>query len=115
MGERRERNSVVVGLVFITIGVIFLGGRQGWGPEWRMETLWPVILIIFGIGRILSPGREGRVSSGFWILLTGVLFLLNQLHIVRFEQTWPLFIVAGGVSILIGSSRRRDRSESQEN
>jgi len=115
MGDRREQNSVVMGLVLITIGVIFLGGRQQWGPEWRMETLWPLILIVFGLGRIIAPRYEGRRSSGFWILLTGVLFLLNQLHVVRFEQTWPLFIVLGGLSILIGGGRRRDRGESKGN
>jgi hypothetical protein len=55
--------------------------------------------------------RRGRWVGGTWWLFVGVVMLMHQNHWLRLTQSWPLFIIAGGVSILFGGGRgpRRER------
>ena len=117
----RDRNGIGAGIVLITIGLIFLADRQGYGG---FGSLWPLILIAMGASKFFSPSDdmssrpERRCSrrdtryGGVWLILVGVIFLLHQNHIWRINQTWPLFIVAGGVGIILsGILNRRDPNE----
>jgi hypothetical protein len=96
----RERS--IWGVILIVIGVIFLGERLGWAIGWSMGRLWPLILIAIGAVQLASR----RSGAGVWLLFIGGLFLLHQNHILRMHDAWPLFIVAAGVAMLFGRSRR---------
>jgi hypothetical protein len=117
----RERNGISTGVMLITIGVIFLADRQGFGG---FGHLWPLILIVAGLSRMLFPSdrtalrtgpfgdrrlcRESRFN-GIGIILVGVIFLLHQNNVLRLEQSWPLFIVAAGIGIIFsGIFRQHD-------
>lgn len=108
----RERNGIGTGLMLITIGLIFLADRNGYGG---FGNFWPLILIVMGASKLLFPGdrsiRAGVVAgrrgcsretrySGLWLILVGGIFLLHQNHIISIRESWPLFIVAGGVGII---------------
>jgi hypothetical protein len=93
-------------VALITIGLIFLAERLDWGRDWRFDQLWPLILIAIGFVHLLVPGKDGRRWGGLWLVLVGGLLLLNQLRVLMLHQTWPLFIVAGGLAILFGRGRR---------
>lgn len=60
-----------------------------------------------------------RNNSLFWaivLILAGVLFLLNNFGILSFNVwslLWPLFIIALGVSFLVGYSRRGSRAAAE--
>ena len=63
--------------------------------------------IVLGIGRVLAADdeerrRHGRFGGGLWLIFVGVLFLMHNYGVLTIAQSWPLFIVAGGVSILLG-------------
>jgi uncharacterized membrane protein YhaH (DUF805 family) len=109
----RERNNIGVGLVLITVGGIFLLDRQGYGG---FGHFWPLLLIVGGASKILFPSdsddkrcRDSR-SSGVWLLLVGVIFLLHQNSIWRISDTWPLFIVAAGIGIIFSGVLNRKGS-----
>jgi hypothetical protein len=34
------------------------------------------------------------------MLFIGLLWLLNQTHVLRFQESWPLFVVAVGVTMV---------------
>lgn len=107
--DRERSGGLFVGLTLIALGLIFMGERLQLGPMWSLHRLWPVLLILFGLVKLAAP-RPGRPRwGGVWVLLTGVLFLLDANHVVSFHQTWPLFIVAGGLAIMF-SRQRRDGS-----
>lgn len=119
----RERSGVRTGLMLITIGLIFLADRQGFGAFGR---LWPLILIVAGLSKMLFPSdptvlragpfgdrrvcRESRFS-GIGVVLVGVIFLLHQNDVLRLDQSWPLFIVAAGLGIIFSGIFRHSDNE----
>lgn len=106
----RERNGIGFGLVLITVGLIFLADRQGYGGFGRF---WPLLLIVAGASKLFFPSdsddkhcRDSR-SSGIWLVLVGGIFLLHQNSIWRISDTWPLFIVAAGIGIIFSGILNR--------
>jgi hypothetical protein len=61
---RRCRSRGLMGpAVLITLGVLFLVGRLGWGYQFR--ELWPVLLIVIGAVKLFESmaSTEGHVGS----------------------------------------------------
>jgi cell wall-active antibiotic response 4TMS protein YvqF len=102
-GGQMSRERAAWGVILIVIGVIFLGERLNWGFGWNMGRLWPLILIALGAVQLMSC----RIAGAVWLLFLGGLFLLHQNHILRLDQSWPLFIVAAGLGMLFNRSNRR--------
>jgi hypothetical protein len=108
-----KSGQVLTGVILIAIGAIFFADRLGWEWAWgwhpTFARLWPVILIAIGISRIMSgdgscsrPGLPSRrFGGGGWILVVGILMLLDQNRWLPLGKSWPLFIVAGGLSMLL--------------
>ena len=102
--DSKQRSQVLTGAVLIAIGLLFFAGQLD--PDWRyalrLGRLWPVLLLVLGAGRLALPDDEKgeKRSSGAWLLFIGALFLLHNYHVMRLTQSWPLFVVAGGVSIM---------------
>jgi len=86
------------------LGLIFLGEEHRVVPVVDFSRLWPLILIVLGVGRFVSTTEDGKHRGGLWLIFLGVLFLLHTYGVFTIQESWPLFIVAGGVSILL--SRR---------
>jgi O-antigen ligase len=107
--DRRQASQVTWGLVLIALGLIFLGERQGISPRIDFARLWPVLLLVFGLTRFLTRQDDGH-GSGVWMIFLGVLFLLDNYRVLTLNQSWPLFIVAGGLSILFGRRHRDGRT-----
>jgi len=123
---RDERSGIGTGIVLITVGLLFMADRQGY---LSFSQLWPVILIVLGAVMLLFPtdsaqiglgagsrgitrgrGRRSRVSRGIWLIFVGSLLLANQNQWLMFRDSWPLFIVAGGLAMIFGSVGRRSRA-----
>ncbi len=98
----RQASQVVTGLMLIALGLIFLGERQHLVPVVDIGRLWPVLLIVFGVGRFMAPREDGTHRNGVWMVFIGGLFLLNNYDIFSLRDSWPLFIVAGGLSLAFG-------------
>ncbi len=109
----KDRNSIGLGLVLITVGLIFVADRQGYGGFARF---WPLLLIVAGAAKLFFPtdsgekGCQNSRSSGIWLLLVGGIFLMHQNSIWRISDTWPLFIVAGGIGIIFSGILNRKSS-----
>lgn len=111
---RKPASEITAGLIMIALGLMFLGERLAFVPSLDFARLWPVILLILGVARFTAPrhaqpdpltGRIGlgcRLRGAFWFFFVGVFFLLNNYDVLEIDQWWPLFIVAGGVWMLIG-------------
>ena len=44
------------------------------------------------------------LQSSVWVILVGVLFLLDTLNILSWGRSWPLFIIVGGVMAFVQRS-----------
>jgi hypothetical protein len=103
--EPKQASQVTTGILLVALGLIFLAERLSLAPWLDFHRLWPVVLIVLGVGKLLEPRRDGRRGGGAWLVFLGGLFLLHTYDIMTLSQSWPLFIVAGGVSILLGRRR----------
>jgi drug/metabolite transporter (DMT)-like permease len=126
--HRRHDSRGWVGVVLVLVGALFFVDRLGWDMGWTWRPtfgrMWPVLLIVAGLAQLASAGRDrivtdklgqdvrkdrGRSFPGLWWLFIGVIMLLDQNRWLRLDQSWPLFIVAGGLSILLSQRRHIPR------
>jgi hypothetical protein len=92
---------LVMGLFLIAFGLTFLFDRLYWWNSHEVFRLWPLWLIGFGVLRIAYP-REGHSRiAGFWPVLIGGIFLMDTLDVMHISESWPLFIVGGGVLMML--------------
>ena len=104
-----SNRDVFSGATLIAIGLLFLASNLGVMPEIHVARLWPVVLLVIGAGKLLTPGDDGR-RSGVTLLMIGGIFLAHNYRVMVLHDSWPLFIVMAGLSILFksvsqGSSR----------
>jgi hypothetical protein len=104
--ERNQASQVAAGVLLVGLGLVFLSKQLGLIHGVDISLLWPVILIVIGAGKFFGPRAEGQPRTGGWLLFLGGLFLMHTFRIVTLDRSWPLFIVAGGVSIMLGSRAR---------
>jgi hypothetical protein len=111
--RRRPMSSGGAGVMFIALGAILLVQQLHWRPDLDMRHLWPVLPMVFGAVHLWFPNDDG-FAGGMTGLLVGVIFLLNNFGVASIRNTWPLFIVVGGLGILIGSLQRNRRDIDKE-
>ncbi len=101
--KSRQASHMTMGLVVVAVGLIMLAGQLDW--DWNFGRLWPVIFIVLGMGKFLTRD-EDSLASGVTFLFLGGIFLLHTLRIFTLGHSWPLFIVMGGLSMIIGRTRK---------
>ncbi len=120
VGDHRQSSRMGIGIALIVLGALFFMDRLGWDLGWRWHPsfarMWPVLLIVAGLAQLASSvgetvvtdklghevrTRRGRSFPGFWWLAVGVIMLLDQNRWLTLDRSWPLFIIAGGLSLLL--------------
>ena len=101
-----KRKDLVTGVLLIGIGLIFLASNLGRLPGTRCGAD-----VADGSGHhrrrpALLGDAEGRMS-GLTLVLTGAIFLAHTYRVVRLHDSWPLFIVIAGLSVMFGSLGRK--------
>ncbi len=78
MPARHRRPSLLGGLLWTTIGVLFLLRNFGIGPDfWSMaQRYWPILLILFGLGKVIDYYRQSEGVSLRVGEVVGVLILV---------------------------------------
>lgn len=105
-GSRRgiDAPKLVTGLFLVALGLAFLFDRLYWWDTHELLRLWPLWLIAFGLLRVAFP-RDGRSRlAGFWPVLIGGIFLMDTLDTLSIRESWPLFIVGGGLLMMLRAS-----------
>jgi hypothetical protein len=93
-------------MLLIALGLLFLTSQlQAW-TGLHIGRLWPFVLIALGVGFLLFPGEGSRWPGGLWLIFVGGIFLLHTYRVVSIRDSWPLFLVATGLSVLAGGVRR---------
>ena len=89
-------SRVITGLILVVLGGLFLADNLNLIDVGPLGRYWPVLLIVIGAARLTS-----RPCSGVWLLFVGVLMLLHTLSILPLRDSWPLFIVAVGLGMMV--------------
>lgn len=94
--------SLVFALAITTAGVVMLLDRLGLVRARDYLRWWPAALVILGVAKLVQGGGTvSRIWGGF-LTLAGTGLLLDRLGYLRFrfDDMWPLGLVAIGVTML---------------
>lgn len=113
-------NRVPTGAIFlIGLGVLFLIGNSGMFRGFPVHRLVPFLLIGIGVWIFVrkmtetgsgwaddgSPGYRQRLfraaRGSVWVVLVGLLFLLDSFNILSWGRSWPLFIIVAGIMAFV--------------
>jgi len=95
----------IIGLVILVLGGFMLLNSMGFASfEFSFDIIWPILLILFGIGRI----NDSKESTSLGIIATaiGLIYLLKNLGLPflaefsLFKFFWPVIIIMIGLSLL---------------
>jgi len=134
--QAKRHSQAFAGVILIVVGLLFLVDRMGWEWGWQLSfgRMWPVLLIVIGLGIMFShesgevtakrmddgtvlhdvrPRGRRRFGDGIFVLLAGVLMLLHMNRLMPLSHSWPLFIVAGGLSMMFSSRGRGRRARGE--
>src|SRR5688572_28113350 len=107
--DNRQASQLTTGAIIIVVGLLLLLGQLD--GNWHFGRLWPLILIAIGTGKFLATGADGRRGDGTWLLFLGGIFLLHNFRIFTLHHSWPLFIVLGGLMMMM---KRDDAKKPRE-
>lgn len=116
MAERTGRvdssGAVAMGLLMMSLGALMIADRLGVVEirAWHYQKFWPLSLVFLGLGQWLN--RRGW-CDGLGLAGAGLVLLAHNLDVVSLSESWPLFLVAAGASIVFESlmeSRRSPRT-----
>jgi hypothetical protein len=110
-GEQRQQRNVAdlaLGLIIMLLGATLFLDRTGVIDALDAAPFWPVVVITIGLAKLSQRQNDGRRHGGWWVVV-GVAMLLNEMHVLRGRDAWPLFMVAFGVSIVWKELVRRPR------
>ena len=110
--DRQQTKQLTFGLMVITIGLMLFASQLDLDWSFNAGRLWPVIFLVLAFGQFLGSDRESW-RGGVWFLFLGTIFLMHTFHVLRLTDSWPLFVVAGGISLMIpkGPGCGPDRSD----
>ncbi len=117
------RNRFPAGAIWlIGLGCLFLVGNAGLFHSFPIHRLVPFLLIGFGVWIFVrkmtdtgsgladdgTPGYQFRLfralRGSIWIVLIGVLFLLDSFDILSWGHSWPVIIIVAGLMAIFQRS-----------
>ena len=107
---RKSTGSLVFGATIMLFGVTLLLDQTGVidGPDYAI--FWPLVVITIGVVKLSQRRSDGRRHGGWWVFF-GSWMLLTQLHVIWLRESWPLFLVALGISMVWKDMRTHARVE----
>ena len=105
---RDGAGGVVIGTTIMLVGMALMLDHAGIITGFRYSIFWGLVLTL-GVVKLSQGPVNGRLEGGWWVFF-GVLMLLNETHVLQFHNSWPLFVVAIGISMVwkeVTGMRRR--------
>jgi len=106
--------GVLTGVTIMLLGMTLLLDHAGFIAAFHYTVFWGALILAVGLVKLSSQPEHGQRRGGWWVFF-GAWMLLNETRVWRFDQSWPLLLVAIGISIvwkeLVSRSRARERVE----
>lgn len=109
----RSTSKLVVGLVVVTLGVIFTLNNLGIIVDEDYLKYWPILVIGFGLTKLTQPGRR---AAGLFFMALGSLLLLANLHLLHVYvlDFWPVLLILVGANLIWRASVRQRSLEGED-
>ena len=107
-----QNRHFVIGVIILLLGLVLLLDQMGFGEARKIFLFWPLVLIYFGVNKLVaSHDMVGRFWGGFLALL-GISFQLEELGLSRisFGTIWPVFLICVGVLLVLRHYENRGMS-----
>ncbi len=92
---------VLIGIGIIGAGLLLLLQNFGFHLHFRIWDLWPLILILVGIGHLTGQEETRQPMTAAILIIIGAVFLSNNLDLIDFHfNIWPIILVLIGIAIL---------------
>src|SRR5271163_2118212 len=106
--SRSGSHGLFFGAIVVAIGCLLLLDNLG---IFRFHDVWqylPVLLVAYGISRIVDSRTPSGYVWGGVMTLIGAFLLLDTLDIIvfNFAVVWPLILIAFGISVLVRALER---------
>lgn len=106
----KSRKSVIWGLLFIGAGALLLLDNLDIFYVDSLWHYWPLVLVILGMNKMIDYESGRQFSGGVWLVIIGLWLYACFEHIwgLTFQNSWPVFLIACGVSELLKAVLNRD-------
>jgi hypothetical protein len=96
-------NRLIWGLFLIAIGALLLAVNLGVEVPHGVWNYWPFLVIAMGAAKMLFGGDRGGGGGGFWLVLGGLYGWISIWNVwgLTWGTAWPIFVIAGGLSVLL--------------
>jgi predicted membrane protein len=111
MAMRRNypgHSGLFFGAIVVAVGCLLLLDNLGYLRFHDFWQYWPVLLVAWGVSRIVDSRSPAGWVWGGAVALVGAFLLLDTLDIIvfNFAVIWPLLLIAFGVSVLVRALER---------
>ena len=93
-------SALMPGILLVAIGALFLLDNLHIVHVSTWFAYWPVILIAFGLVKMVDSQHTGGQIAGGVLMAVGGVFLADNLGYIRIDQLWPLILIGIGVFML---------------
>ena len=98
--NRPRPGQLVFGLFLITVGLFWTLDAMRLIDANDFWHYWPALLIVYGISQLMSPPAADGSRHGMFMVLAGFWLLGNTIGLLWWETSWPLLVIALGLSIV---------------
>lgn len=61
--DKKRRPPIISGVFWLGLGLIMLAGQQGYVPSLELHHLWPILIILVGLGVIVGAMKRSHGTS----------------------------------------------------
>jgi hypothetical protein len=105
------------GLLLVALGLGLLLDRMDLFDMDELWHYWPLMLVLVGINRMIGSPSPRDFTSGVWSAFVGIwLFcVFEHLFDLTFRNSWPLFIIVTGITMVLEPIVARIKSRESNN
>jgi hypothetical protein len=101
--QRHANKHFIIGIIILGVGIVLLLDQLGFTAANEIFRFWPLILIYFGVQKLISAHNVVPRFWGGFLTLLGIAFQLEALGMrgIRFGTIWPVFLICAGVLMVL--------------
>ena len=110
------RRQLMWGLLLIAFGVIIFLGQMELIDTHSLWHYAPLVLVVFGINKMIGYPTARHFTSGLWQVLIGlwVFAVMEDMFGLTWKNSWPFAIIACGVTMILEPVIKRRFAPNEE-